>query len=278
MAIITITRQLAALGDETAQEIARVLSCKVVDRKTLDDDIKERGFDEMSLEKAESPRSGFWASLSRNRDEYIHHLRSVLLETLRKAESEGQHLVVLGRGSHAVFAGLPSLISLYLCSPFEVRRERVKNYFRCNDKRAEQILEQSDRERASFYRYCFEVDWHDSSLYTLCCNTSKITPAAIAAIVKELAVHIAESGAEEAAKAEVDDMILAQMVAQHVVYERGVPVRFLEVSARGGTVRLLGVTSSPAIVESALACAREVPGVVEAESDIQVVDEYNALY
>ena len=57
MAIITVSRELAALGDETAQELAKLLGYRFVDKKTLQERIKSYGVEGQKLKKYDE--SGF---------------------------------------------------------------------------------------------------------------------------------------------------------------------------------------------------------------------------
>ena len=51
MAIITISRQVAALGDEVAAALAKKLGYKFIDRKYIENRIVELGFPEEKMKK-----------------------------------------------------------------------------------------------------------------------------------------------------------------------------------------------------------------------------------
>jgi hypothetical protein len=274
MAIITVARRLACLGDEVALEISRILAIPLAGKDELDERIKNSGAKPDAFKNSEGPKGGFFAALSKGRDDYLHYLKTALLETARDNEPNGG-CVILGRGGQAEFATFPTAVSIYLTSPYDERIARVKNYFRCNDKRAEQIIEKSDRDRADFYRYFFEQDWTDSSHYTMCFNTARMTPQLCASIVKAYIDGAVTPEREAQTKRQIDEMLLAQSVIRHIQFDKGVMVRFLDARVDGSTVSLYGVTVSPAIVETAKAAAREVEGVGDVISDIQVVEDYN---
>jgi hypothetical protein len=61
------------------------------------------------------------------------------------------------------------------------------------------------------------------------------------------------------------------------LYEKEIPVHFLEVSVSLGCARLFGVVSSASIAEAALVAAKEMPAIENAESEIQVVHEYSVM-
>jgi osmotically-inducible protein OsmY len=82
---------------------------------------------------------------------------------------------------------------------------------------------------------------------------------------------------EEAGKRRLAELLLGQRVVTEIVYAKKVPVHFLEAAADGGRVILHGVANTQSAIDSALAAARSVPGVAEAESAIQVVQEFTVM-
>lgn len=272
MAIISISRQLAALGDETARELANTLGYRLVDKAGLDASLEKLGFKQARLDKYDEKKPGFWASLSRDRDDYIHHLKSALLH-----EAAKDNVVIVGRGAMAIFRNIPDLVSVRLVAPPSIRLERVKNYYRCDEKRAKQILERSDADRAGFHRYFFDMDWDDPSYYLLTLNMGHIHPALAAAQIKLLSESVVSQESEQKSRAIIASLVLAQSVVDKVLYEDGIPIHFLEANVDGGEVVLLGVASAQSSIEAAVASARSVPGVTSVTSEIQVVQEYSVM-
>ena len=63
MAIITISRQVAALGDEIAAAAAQMLGYKFFDRQSIEKKIVQLGFSPEKLKKYDEKKPGFFASL-----------------------------------------------------------------------------------------------------------------------------------------------------------------------------------------------------------------------
>ena len=85
MAIIAISRQVAALGDEIATAVAEKLGYKFITRKEIEKRIVDLGFPEEKLKKYDERKPGFFASLVKDRDEYLDYLQTAVLD----AASEG---------------------------------------------------------------------------------------------------------------------------------------------------------------------------------------------
>jgi len=272
MAIITVSRQLAALGDETARELANTLGYRLVDKASLDGSLESLGFSKKRMEKFDEKKPGFWASLSRDRDDYIHHLRSALFH-----EAAQDNVVIVGRGAMAIFANIPDLLSIRLISPLPIRIERVKSYYHCDGKRAKQIIERSDADREGFHRYFFDMNWNDPSHYLLTLNMGHLHPSIAAAQVKMLCERVVSEESEKKSRQMISALVLGQKVVDKILYEDAIPIHFLEANVTGDDVVLLGVASSQASIEAAVASARAVSGVTKVSSEIQVVQEYSVM-
>jgi cytidylate kinase len=272
MAIITISREIAALGDETAHELAKLLEYRFVDKSALEQRLAAYGFNERALEKFDERKPSFWASLSQDRDDYLHFLKTAMY-----AEAAEGDCVFIGRGAMAVFKDVPGTVSVRLVAAPSIRVERVKSYFRCEDRRARQIIEQSDHDRAGFHRYFFDSDWTAPANYHLTINTGCMHPALAAAIIKDLKDRMVTKDAEILCRARLYDLKLAQVVVNRILYERKIPIHFLEARVEEAGVVLLGVANSQAAVESAVAIAGETADVRSIRSEIQVVQEYSVM-
>jgi cytidylate kinase len=272
MAIITISRELAALGDETAQELAKILGYRFIDKHTLEERIKSYGVVGRKFEKYDERKPSFWASLSQDRDDYLHYLKTAMLTEAAEGEC-----VFIGRGAGAIFRGIPGVLSVFLVAPEEIRWERVKSYFHCDEKRARQIIDQSDRDRMGFHRYFFDIEWKEPSNYHLALNTGVLHPVAAAEIIKYHRDHVITSEMEVQNSARLKELIRGQQVVHHLLYEKGIPVHFLEAAVEGNIVTLYGVANSQSQVEAALNAAKEAVPDGSIRSEIQVVQEYSVM-
>jgi cytidylate kinase len=272
MAIITISRELAALGDETAHELAKLLDYRLVDKQVLEEQIKSHGVVGRKFEKYDERKPSFWASLSQDRDDYLHYLKTAVF-----TEAEKGNCVFIGRGANVIFKDVPGVISVFLVASLEIRIERVKSYFHCDDKRARQIISQSDRDRAGFHRYFFDIEWKEPGNYHLALNTGHLHPAINAEIIKVLRDHVLGPDIEALSRIRIKELILGQQVKDHVIYERKIPVHFFEASVSNNVVSLYGVVNSQSLVEAALSAAREAAPAASVQSEIQIVQEFSVM-
>jgi cytidylate kinase len=272
MAIITISRELAALGDETAHELESQLNYRFVDKYTVEERIKSCGVEGHKLEKYDERKPSFWASLSQDRDDYLHFLKTAILTEVGQG-----NCIVIGRGAGVLLRNIPGVFSVFLVAPLEIRLERVKSYFHCDDKRARQIIEQSDSDREGFHRYFFDVKWKDSGNYHLALNTGHLHPSVCAEIIKYMKDRTITDEAEEQNTIRIREHSLVQQIKHHIIYEKEISVHFLEAMVSGGQIILYGVANSQSLVEAAVSAAREAAPDGTVQSEIQVVQEYNVM-
>lgn len=272
MAVITIARELASLGEEIAGELVAITGYKLVDKEFLEKRLGDFGLGPEKRQKYDEKKPGFWASLSQERDDYLHYLKTALFE-----EAAGGDCIVVGRGGSIIFKGLPNLLSIKLVAPLSVRVQRMMKFSGCDERHALQIVEQSDHDRAGFHKYFFAIDWNDPREYDFTLSTARLEAAAAAAQIDAARRLLVDAVKEEAGRARVAELLLGQRIVTEIVYVKRVPVHFLEANAEGSRVPLHGVANTQAAIDSALAAARSVPGVAEAESAIQVVQEFTVM-
>ena len=132
MAIITVSRQFGSKGDDICEALARKLGYKLVDRKVLRKRILELGCSEEMMRKFDGMKPGFWASLSRYKDEYLYYLRTAMM-----SEVSSGNCVVVGRGSFLILKGIESCVSVRIVEERRSRVERVARLFESDLKEAE---------------------------------------------------------------------------------------------------------------------------------------------
>jgi len=272
MAIITISRELAALGDETAHELASQLNYRYVDKSALEERIKSYGVSNSKILKYDEKKPSFLASLSHDRDDYLHYMKSAIL-----AEAAEGNAILIGRGAGVILKNVPGVFTVFLASPPEIRLERVKSYFRCDDKRAQHIIDQSDHDREGFHRYFFDVKWNEPGNYHLVLNTGHLHPAVCAEIVKFMLDKTITEETEAQNTLRIKELLLGQQIIHHIRFEREVPVHFLEVTVSGGNIYLYGVANAQSLIEAAVSSARELAPDASVHSEIQVVQDYSVM-
>lgn len=273
MAIITLARQVAALGDEVGAALAEKLGYQFITRKEIEKRILDLGFDASKMPKYDERKPGFFASLTKARDEYFNITRYAILEAAAQ-----NNVVIIGRGAFAMFDGVPNHITVRLVADDNTRLERLEKEFDWNEKQARQRIQESDENRNGFHKNFYNVDVDNPANFDMVLNTGKLCIENCCDVISGYLKSVITEEKETAGVAQIKQNLQAQTVVNKLVFEHKVKIEFLhaaiEETPEAKTFVLYGVTTSNAIVEQALQVARkELPGY-EVKSCVSIVSNY----
>jgi cytidylate kinase len=271
MAVITISRQVAALGDEIATALAKEIGYKFIGRKDIEARIVELGFPAEKLKKYDERKPGFFASLAKDRDEYLDYLQLAVLEAAAK-----DNCILIGRGSFVILENLPNHFAVRFVANEAVRMERLKSEFGWEDKQAKQRISESAANRVGFHKSFFNVDNEDATHYHLVLNTGMLDVDSSVKILKELKDIVVTPEKEAEGKKKVEELLSAQRLVNKLVFEYNLNINFLHAVISGTTLTLQGVADSSALVEKAMSVAQKTFPDYKIESAISVVQDFKA--
>jgi cytidylate kinase len=271
MAIITISRQIASFGDEIGAELAKQLGYAFVTRKMLEADLLKHGISADKLRQYDERKPHFWASLARDRDEYYDYLQEAIYE-----RSQNGNAVIIGRGAFALLKDIPGSYAVRLIASDSTRIARLMNEFSWNEKKAHALMVESDINRAGFHRSFFNIDHNDASNYNLVLNTDSITHEQGARIIQKAVELMVLTEQETAGLSRIADLLQAQKIVNHIVFDLKVPVHFLEASDSQSEIVLHGVADSSAVIEKAMGVAKAMAPGKKITSGISIVQDYKS--
>lgn len=273
MAIITISRQVAAHGDEVATELAKLLNYKFITRKDIEKRIVELGFPESKMPKYDERKPGFFASLTKDRDEYLNYVQLAILEA-----AEQKNVIIIGRGAFAVLQDVPNNISVRLIADEKTRISRLMEEFGWNEKQALQRIQESDTNRSGFHTSFYNVDVNDVSQFNMVLNTGSLGIPMSAQMIADLVEKKVTVKEETDGNKMIEEMLKAQKVVNKLSLEFHVNIEFVHTTIEDKTVILHGVSDSPAVVEEALKIIKqEMPGY-DAKSAVSIIHDFSTFH
>lgn len=271
MAIITISRQVAAKGDEVAAEVARKLGYTFITRKEIEKRIIDLGFPESKMPKYDERKPGFFASLTKDRDEYLNYMQYAVLEAAEK-----KNVVIIGRGAFALLEKVPNNISIRLVADRETRIKRLREEFNWDEKQALQRIQESDTNREGYNNSFFNVDVNNTDYYHAVLNTGLLSIEEAASIIEDIVNKKVTLKQEEDGNRIIEDLLKAQKIVNQLIFQYKLNIDFMHASIEEKTVILHGVSDSPVIVEQALQIIREAMPEYEAKSAVSIVHDFKA--
>lgn len=271
MAIITVSRQTASLGDEVSAKIAERLGYKFIGKKELEKRIVSLGFPASKLSKFDERKMGFLAGLTRWRDEYLNHLMTAILE----AASEN-NCVIVGRGAFILLKDIENHISCRFIANEKVRNERIRAALSCNTKAASKKISESEIQQKSFLKDLFNFDINDPAMFDLVVNTSALDVDSIVSSIDSL-THTYVTGQKEAkGMQKIEELLIGQRIVNMLVFVYNIEINFLRTTVDGQRITLHGIAESKSVADKAFTIvSAELPGF-EIKSLISVSRDFKA--
>ena len=271
MAVITISRKVASLGDETAEALAKKLNYTFITRHYVEQRLKDKGVPEDVLKKYDERKPNFWASLSRERDRYVDILREIILE-----EAEHDNRIFIGRGGFSILKDIPGCYSVRLVSSDKVRLERLMNEFNWSENQARERLTESDQNRDGFHKCFFNVEVENPTIYRLVLTTDTINADTAAEIIKTAFELTITQPDTQQFKTIIKNKLLGQKIINAIAFEHKLSIYFLDASVDETGIVLHGISESKTTTDKAIEIATQLGNGLQVKSEINFVTSYKS--
>lgn len=185
--IYTIGREFGSGGREVGKKLAAKLGIKLYDKELLQQAAKDSGFCEEIFENHdEKPTNSFLYSLVM--DTYSvsgysaapfldmplnHKVFLAQFETIKKI-AEKESCVIVGRCADYALSDNPDCINIFIHADLDVRIKNVSRNLNITENKARDIINKTDKQRASYYNYYTSKKWGDSKSYNLSLDAGKL--------------------------------------------------------------------------------------------------------
>jgi len=170
MAIITISRLTGSGGREIATATAQALNFEFIDRNAMD----------AVIDQQFPVRTEQLSRLKKDRKVYDEMVRSAIAEI-----AATHNVVILGSGGQFLFARVAASLHVQIVAPLPYRIARVMRTAQADRVRAEEIIEERDRDKATFLKTLYNKDWRDPAHYDVVLNIDHFSnEVAVEIIVK----------------------------------------------------------------------------------------------
>ena len=185
--IYTIGRELGSGGYTVAKLLAERLGIRLYDKELLAQAAKDSGFCEEIFENHdERPTNSFLYSLVM--DTYTggnysaapfldmplnHKVFLAQFETIKKI-AEKESCVIVGRCADYALSDNPDCINVFIHADLDVRIKNVSKNLNITENKARDIINKTDKQRASYYNYYTSKKWGDSKSYNLSLDAGKL--------------------------------------------------------------------------------------------------------
>ena len=184
--IITIARQYGSGGHDIGKKLSEELKIPFYDKELLERAAKDSGFCQEIFENYdEKPTNSFLYSLVM--DTYSmgystaafaemplnHKIFLAQFNAIKDIAKEGP-CVIVGRCADYALADFPNVVNVYLYADMQSRIARIARRHDVTDSKAKDLIQKTDKSRASYYNYYTNKKWGEATGYDLCLNTDSL--------------------------------------------------------------------------------------------------------
>lgn len=184
--VITIARQFGSAGRKIGHQLAERLGISYYDKNLLTLVAHESGMDPEVIEGIdEKATSSLLYSLSigaaatldggfRIEPQLPMNDRLFLAQhdVIRKISADP--CVIVGRCADYILRSREDRVSLFIYADIEKRTEYAIKEYNVNPKKAQSVVNKTDKSRANYYNYYSTGKWGDPNNYDLCINSGKL--------------------------------------------------------------------------------------------------------
>lgn len=177
--IVTIGRQYGSGGKEIGEKLAKELGIPFYDKELLTAAAKKSGIcEEMFETHDEKPTSSFLYSLvvgsyASGQTPINHKLFLAQFETIKEIAAEGS-CVILGRCADYALEGDPDVVNIFVHADMQTRIKRAVEYYNVDSNKTEDVINKTDKKRASYYNFYSGKRWGSADSYDLSINSGVI--------------------------------------------------------------------------------------------------------
>lgn len=181
--IISICREYCSGGKEIGKKVSDELGYTFLDKQLITEAAKKSGYDESVFEKVDEVATnsllyslvlGTYGANAAGAMPDNDKLFGLQAEIIRDTAKE-KNCVVIGRCADYVLREEPNLIKIFLRADMDFRVERFRSLYTApKGKKPEDIINKTDKKRASYYKFYTGNLWKDMNNYDLVINTGKV--------------------------------------------------------------------------------------------------------
>src|SRR5881296_64518 len=197
--VITITRQYASGGSEVAGLVAAALRWEVIDNEFVDEVARRAGLPAEEVAQRDERAPGLLERLARTLAAGSPELfiatagiprvdpdeAAIVRLTERVIAEAAAHgrIVLVGRGAQAVLAQRPDALHVYVVASKPWRMQLAVQRLGVDPASAEQVVDETDRQRDQYVKTYYGRHRHDFVNYDLVVNTERLGLDGAAAVI-----------------------------------------------------------------------------------------------
>ena len=110
--------------------------------------------------------------------------RTFIQSVIRNLATQGS-CVLMGHGAPFILRTHPNTLRVFITSSIEKRCQNIMKIGNLDEKEAEKIVRETDKERGQYFKEFLGIDWLDPENYDICISTDVLSIETAVGIIKE---------------------------------------------------------------------------------------------
>lgn len=206
MAVITISREPGAAGEEIGARLAGKLGFMLVDKHRLSELWREIDLDEVKLLRIDEDIPSGAHVLDDETEAFIRLVPDLLVQL-----AEEHDLVIIGRGSQALFQDRPGTLHVRIVGSRKFRVQQLQFHEGLSARESRHRIRQLESQRDRYIRFLYRLNWADPSLYDLVLRMDRLS---IEQALNVLTAAVTEMRLLQVSKKQIVENLLPECVEE----------------------------------------------------------------
>lgn len=266
MSLITISQNLGSGGMSIARTVAEGLDLELYDDDKLQEEALKMGIQSEDLKNIDEKMPGlFDRILGRKPEIYLDFMEAIVYEVSRRGSG-----VIIGHCSQMLLRDFGCAMHIFVHASEDTRVRNLMEIQKVSRDTALKLIRKNDQQRSGFFKYNFQMDLSDPSLYDLTINTEKIGNEAAAKFIIDLAQSDEIKACSLTALESMERLSLQKKV-HAALLQNDIEMRYLNIDVpETGVVRIGGIVFAKEENVRIEETAKRVEGVSNVQTDITV--------
>ena len=183
MSLITISYNTGTEGRKIAKQVANALKLDVYDDQIIQEIVVSLGIQPEDIKALDEKEPGlFDRLLSRKPDLYLRCLDAAVYSLAQKGEG-----VIIGHGSQSLLQDFGCALHVLINNTVESRVQHLVDQEGLKRDVAEKVIRKNDNTLKGFFRFAYQREWDDPTIYDIVLNTEKMGSDTAAKLIIEAA-------------------------------------------------------------------------------------------
>ncbi len=271
MAIITIARQEGSLSKEITEGLAKRFGWQYVTKAVIAKEVPERyGVNADIISKYDEKKPGLFESFSNYHDKFNRYFELYFLEKV----IADPNCILLGRGGAFFLRNVPGVFRIRVVGSKAIRIKRIMDLYSLDERSARKFMTEQDNNRAEYTRFFYNMSWDDADSYDLVINTDQLDMEVLYSMLERVIEIFNQKGYTEKLVQRLQELYLAQKITVCLMYEKKIPIHFLDVEVKGNVAVVMGTVEHGDLIGQVIDIVKSFDGIDQVENKMMSIKGY----